>query len=85
MSLTFYDCLTAPSPRRARILLALKQVPHDVVEVDLRSGERERLARYDTLSNSIQPTIDVANERLLFSRTIRTGSDLTLVNAIAGR
>ena len=40
MSLTFYDCLTAPSPRRARILLALKQVPHDVVEVDLRSGEQ---------------------------------------------
>lgn len=40
MSLTFYDCTTAPSPRRARILLALKQVPHDVVEIDLRSGEQ---------------------------------------------
>ena len=39
MNLTFYDCLTAPSPRRARILLALKQVPHDMIEVDLRSGE----------------------------------------------
>ena len=39
MSLTFYDCLTAPSPRRARILLALKQAPHEVVEIDLRSGE----------------------------------------------
>ena len=39
MSLTFYDCSTAPSPRRARILLALKQVPHEVVEIDLRSGE----------------------------------------------
>ena len=40
MSLTFYDCATAPSPRRARILLALKEVPHDTVEIDLRSGEQ---------------------------------------------
>lgn len=40
MQLTFYDCKTAPSPRRARILLALKQVPHDVVEIDLRNGEQ---------------------------------------------
>lgn len=40
MGLTFYDCLTAPSPRRARILLALKNVPHEVVEIDLRSGEQ---------------------------------------------
>ena len=39
MSLIFYDCSTAPSPRRARILLALKQVSHEVVEIDLRSGE----------------------------------------------
>ena len=40
MALTFYDCPTAPSPRRTRILLAEKSVPHDVVEVDLRSGEQ---------------------------------------------
>ena len=40
MSLIFYDCKTAPSPRRARILLALKQVPHETVEIDLRSGEQ---------------------------------------------
>lgn len=35
---TLYDCSTAPSPRRARILLAEKGVQHDTVQVDLRSG-----------------------------------------------
>lgn len=40
MSLTFYDCSTAPSPRRARILLALKNVSHETIEIDLRRGEQ---------------------------------------------
>ncbi|HEX5684582.1 MAG TPA: glutathione S-transferase [Ideonella sp.] len=35
-----YDCATAPSPRRARILLAEKGVAHETVEVDLRHGEQ---------------------------------------------
>ena len=30
MTIVFYDCKTAPSPRRARILLAEKGVPHEV-------------------------------------------------------
>jgi glutathione S-transferase len=38
--ITFYDCATAPSPRRARILLAEKGVACESVEVDLRSGEQ---------------------------------------------
>ncbi|SFB75913.1 glutathione S-transferase [Polaromonas sp. OV174] len=38
--ITFYDCATAPSPRRARILLAEKGVAHETVAVDLRSGEQ---------------------------------------------
>ena len=38
--ITLYDCPTAPSPRRARILLAEKGVAHQTVEVDLRSGEQ---------------------------------------------
>lgn len=38
--ITLYDCSTAPSPRRARILLAEKGVPHETVTVDLRSGEQ---------------------------------------------
>ena len=38
--ITLYDCATAPSPRRARILLAEKGIDHDTVQVDLRSGEQ---------------------------------------------
>jgi len=38
--ITLYDCATAPSPRRARILLAEKGVPHETVWVDLRTGEQ---------------------------------------------
>ena len=38
--ITLFDCTTAPSPRRARILLAEKGVPHDTVQIDLRAGEQ---------------------------------------------
>ena len=39
-TLTLYDCATAPSPRRARILLAEKGVAHETVQIDLRSNEQ---------------------------------------------
>ena len=38
--MTLYDCSTAPSPRRARILLAEKGVAHETVQVDLRGGQQ---------------------------------------------
>lgn len=38
--ITLYDCATAPSPRRARILLAEKGVVHETVQVDLRASEQ---------------------------------------------
>jgi glutathione S-transferase len=38
--ITLYDCATAPSPRRARILLAEKGVSHNTVQIDLRNGEQ---------------------------------------------
>jgi glutathione S-transferase len=38
--ITLYDCATAPSPRRARILLAEKGVAHETIPVDLRSREQ---------------------------------------------
>lgn len=38
--ITLYDCSSAPSPRRARILLAEKGIQHETVQVDLRSGEQ---------------------------------------------
>ena len=36
----FYDCDTAPSPRRVRIFLAEKGFEIDTLQVDLRSGEQ---------------------------------------------
>ena len=38
--ITLYDCTTAPSPRRARILLAEKGIAHETVQVDLRNKEQ---------------------------------------------
>ncbi len=38
--ITLYDCATAPSPRRARILLAEKGIVHETVNIDLRAGEQ---------------------------------------------
>jgi glutathione S-transferase len=38
--ITLYDCATAPSPRRARILLAEKGITHHTVQVDLKVGEQ---------------------------------------------
>lgn len=40
IAMKFYDCATAPSPRRVRIFIAEKGLEIDTVEVDLRSGEQ---------------------------------------------
>ena len=36
----FYDCVTAPSPRRVRIFAAEKGIELDTVQIDLSSGEQ---------------------------------------------
>jgi glutathione S-transferase len=36
----FYDCATAPSPRRVRIFLAEKGVTLETIQVDLSKGEQ---------------------------------------------
>jgi glutathione S-transferase len=36
----FYDCATAPSPRRVRIFLAEKGITIPTIQVDLRNGEQ---------------------------------------------
>jgi hypothetical protein len=36
----FYDCATAPSPRRVRIFLAKKGITVPKVQVDLRNNEQ---------------------------------------------
>ncbi len=38
--LKLYDCETAPSPRRTRMLLAEKGIEHENIQIDLRSGEQ---------------------------------------------
>lgn len=38
--ITLYDCSTAPSPRRARIVLAEKGIPHETVQVNLAAREQ---------------------------------------------
>lgn len=40
MTITFYDTHTAPSPRRARIMLAEKGVAHEVVQIDMLKSEQ---------------------------------------------
>lgn len=40
MTITLYDCATAPSPRRTRILLAEKGLEPTVVQVDLANQEQ---------------------------------------------
>ena len=36
----FYDCTTAPSPRRVRVFLAEKGIAIPTIQIDLRSGEQ---------------------------------------------
>lgn len=36
----FYDCATAPSPRRVRVFMAEKNIHIETIQVDLGSGEQ---------------------------------------------
>ena len=40
MPITLYDYKMAPSPRRARIILAEKNVPHEKVDIDMMKGDQ---------------------------------------------
>ena len=40
MSMQFYDFKMAPSPRRARIILAEKKVPHEAIQIDMMKNEQ---------------------------------------------
>lgn len=63
---TLYDCASAPSPRRARILLAEKGVPHDTVQVDLRTGEQLSEAYQQINSQCTVPALRT-DEGLVFT------------------
>jgi glutathione S-transferase len=63
--LTLYDCATAPSPRRARVLLAEKGVGHETVQVDLRSGEQ-----FGEAFRAVNPQCTVPVLRIESGRTL---------------
>ncbi|MDB5817338.1 MAG: Glutathione S-transferase [Rhizobacter sp.] len=63
--ITLYDCATAPSPRRARILLAEKGVAHETVQVDLRTNEQLSEAYREINPDCTVPALRIDDELLL--------------------
>lgn len=63
--LTLYDFANAPSPRRARILLAEKGLPYETVQVDLRTGEQFGDAYRQINPQCLVPTLRTEDGLLL--------------------
>lgn len=61
----FYDCKTAPSPRRVRIYLAEKGVEIDTVQVDLGSGEQFGKAFRKINPDCVVPVLELDNGRCI--------------------
>jgi len=55
----FYDCSTAPSPRRVRIFLAEKGITVPTVQVDLRKGEQLGAAFRAVNPDSTVPVLEL--------------------------
>jgi len=60
-----YDCATAPSPRRARILLVEKGIAHETVQVDLVRGEQLGAAYRAINPQCTVPALRTAEDGLL--------------------
>ena len=60
-----YDCTTAPSPRRARILLAEKGIAHETVQVDLVRGEQLGAAYREINPQCTVPALRTEEDGLL--------------------
>ncbi|WP_422086148.1 glutathione S-transferase family protein [Variovorax sp.] len=60
-----YDCATAPSPRRARILLAEKGIAHETVQVDLVRGEQLSAAYREINPQCTVPALRTEEDGLL--------------------
>ena len=54
----FYDCATAPSPRRVRIFLAEKGITVPTVQVNLREGEHLTAAFRKLNPDSTVPVLE---------------------------
>ena len=76
----FYDCTTAPSPRRVRIFLAEKGITVPTVQVDLRSGEHLQPA-----FRKINPECTVPVLELDAARSSPTPSPSALLRGAAAR
>lgn len=55
----FYDCATAPSPRRVRIFLAEKGITVPVVQVNLREGEHLQPAFRNVNPDATVPALEL--------------------------
>lgn len=61
----FYDCKTAPSPRRVRIFLKEKGIELDTVQVDLGSGEQLGPAFRKLNPDCVVPVLELDDGRVL--------------------
>ena len=57
----FYDCKTAPSPRRVRIFIAEKGIAIETVQVDLGSGEQFSDAYRKINPDCVVPALELDN------------------------
>lgn len=57
----FYDCTTAPSPRRVRIFLAEKGITVPMVQVALREGEQLTPAFRNVNADATVPVLELDN------------------------
>lgn len=61
----FYDCKTAPSPRRVRIFLAEKGIELETVQVDLGSGEQFGSAFRRINPDCVVPVLELDDGRCI--------------------
>lgn len=74
----FYDCATAPSPRRVRMFIAEKGLDIPVVQVDLRAGEQLSEAFRAINPHATVPVLELDDgTRLLDSNSISLYLDET--------
>ena len=75
----FYDCLTAPNPRRVRMLLAEKGITLETIQVDLANGEQLSEAFQRINPQRTVPVLELEDgTRLLDSNSISLYLDAVL-------
>ena len=61
----FYDCKTAPSPRRVRVFIAEKDIDIETVQVDLGSGEQFSEAFRKINPDCVVPVLELDDGTIL--------------------